>query len=337
MIELRTIADGVAYALWEHAWDASHASSGGLPWPPPAPVKKAARDLLDLYEKINDDKAAALAKTEGARDLGEFGDVLARAALGDRHSTRYQVVRSLKTGRTKSRKTIPAAAYAKQFKHTKVPTFEIELVGDDLFWQGGASEGTTYSPHEGFGRGKANPKQPHEVQHTKTVAETRRLIAKMDHCSKGCQGWDIFDTNRGFEIQVCDECNSSLSKAQQLADVDVAQLPEAKKALAEANETYAENPSGTKRFLVLMVNGDPKDTHAVELEGLTEEDFHEAIVEALDIANPDERDSIMYTTIESTDAGAARVDPRLQRQQWKLYKGAGPITTNPCGGRGGKR
>ncbi len=99
-----------------------------------------------------------------------------------------------------------------------------------------------------------NPKKPHEVHHVKTAAETRRILAslkKADRCSDDCPGWGIFNEHEGRpEIQVCDECMTSLPKHVRLSDDDVAQLAEARRALkaAEARvleDDYEENPRST--------------------------------------------------------------------------------------------
>lgn len=86
---------------------------------------------------------------------------------------------------------------------------------------------------------------------------TRGMLAQRsisDRCSDTCQGWDIFDTDRGFEIESCDECNANARRADlpAVTDADVSLLPEARRALREAQEAgegglvdeLAENPPG---------------------------------------------------------------------------------------------
>jgi hypothetical protein len=83
-----------------------------------------------------------------------------------------------------------------------------------------------------------------EVPHTKSLAEVRQLLARRTkRCSRSCPGWDVFETSRGFEIQVCDECNSLQPASLQLSDADVEQLPEAQKKLREVvAENMEQNP-----------------------------------------------------------------------------------------------
>lgn len=97
--------------------------------------------------------------------------------------------------------------------------------------------------------------------HVKSVAETRAILARIkDRCSPACPGWSVFNEHEGRpEIQVCDECNSELPKAIRLSDDDVAQLPEAQKALREAVERSMEhNPrrKGGSRSSVTL-DGEP--------------------------------------------------------------------------------
>lgn len=221
MADRDDIIDGMAAKLWHEAYGQYLAKRMGRHsppsrrFPPPPPVaNKAAIDLERLYQAVNQEPLVRLLGLEvdaydrwniGRVDAKQFGRDLAGRALGRPEHTFETCI--------------------------KFPSFVVEFDGAELTWHGeyNGDVPATRNP----------PRDPHEVPHTKTVAETRRLLAKMEHCSKDCRGWDIFDTVRGFEIQVCDECNS---RSQQLSDDDVAQLPEAKKALAEAEATYAENP-----------------------------------------------------------------------------------------------
>lgn len=76
---------------------------------------------------------------------------------------------------------------------------------------------------------------------TLTIEETRRRIAAIpedERCSPGCKGWDIFETNtdRGIEVERCDECFSHLNAEHVVMDDDVQQLPEAIEALRLAQQ-----------------------------------------------------------------------------------------------------
>ncbi len=102
-----------------------------------------------------------------------------------------------------------------------------------------------------------NPRDPKDIPHIKTVAETRAILAripKKERCDAGCPGWIVAetDTERGTEIEVCDECMQALPKAIRLSDDDVAQLPEAQKELARQegeigdDPRYSNNPADEK-------------------------------------------------------------------------------------------
>jgi hypothetical protein len=90
-----------------------------------------------------------------------------------------------------------------------------------------------------------NPKSIDEVPHVKTVTEVRQILAKLkkkDRCSDDCPGWAIFNESLGRpEIQVCDECMTALPKHLRLSDDDVAQLPEARRELKEAEARVIED------------------------------------------------------------------------------------------------
>src|SRR6185295_1510111 len=179
----------MAQALWAAASGARHASG------PPTPAAiKAAQDLARLYEEANEGSLIGL---NGFKDDdGDFGRRLAVAALhlGGATPTAY----------------LP--------DEVSVPIFSVRLVGHDLIWDGG------------WRLPERNPRKPHDVPHTKTVAETRAILAripKAERCDAGCPGWIVAETNtdRGDEIEVCDECMGALPKAIRLSDDDVAQLP----------------------------------------------------------------------------------------------------------------
>jgi len=90
-----------------------------------------------------------------------------------------------------------------------------------------------------------NPKDPSEVEHVKTITEVRQILGKLkkaDRCSDDCPGWAIFNESLGRpEIQVCDECMTALPKHLRLSDDDVAQLPEARRELKEAEARVMED------------------------------------------------------------------------------------------------
>ncbi len=69
---------------------------------------------------------------------------------------------------------------------------------------------------------------------TLSPAETRRRIAALGRRRCGCPGWAIFDTARGLEIERCDECFYGTDVHEVVSDDDVAGLPEAQAALADA-------------------------------------------------------------------------------------------------------
>lgn len=109
-----------------------------------------------------------------------------------------------------------------------------------------------YTMHD---RSELEGKPSHSFEsapHTKSLAEVRQLLARRrQKCHRDCPGWAVFETVRGDEIQVCDECNTLQPKAVRLSDDDVAQLPEAQKALREVvAEDLEENPRSTFFFRV---------------------------------------------------------------------------------------
>lgn len=77
------------------------------------------------------------------------------------------------------------------------------------------------------------------MSETLSIEETRRRIAALaddERCHPSCKGWDVFDTNtnRGTEIERCDECFAHLPDDRIVMDDDVQQLPEAINELAAA-------------------------------------------------------------------------------------------------------
>jgi hypothetical protein len=89
-----------------------------------------------------------------------------------------------------------------------------------------------------------NPRSPDDVPHVKTVTEVRQILGKLkkkERCSDDCPGWAIFNESLGRpEIEVCDECMTALPKHLRLSDDDVAQLPEARRELKEAEARVME-------------------------------------------------------------------------------------------------
>jgi hypothetical protein len=85
------------------------------------------------------------------------------------------------------------------------------------------------------------PRKPHDVPHTKTVAEVREILSripKAQRCDDICPGWVVSESDRyGTQVEVCDECMTALPKALRLTDEEVAQLPEAKRELAKTIAT----------------------------------------------------------------------------------------------------
>lgn len=131
----------------------------------------------------------------------------------------------------------PGSDYARDVVSSavKVPAFKIRLDAGELTWEG-----------ESHGVPRKTSLNPSKSRHpgTKSIVEVREILASRDpetKCHPTCQGWDVFETNReteheGFEIEVCDECNSAQPKQLKLMDEDVEQLPEAQLALAKTLE-----------------------------------------------------------------------------------------------------
>lgn len=70
-----------------------------------------------------------------------------------------------------------------------------------------------------------------EVQDYAVVAQHTRdkLAAIAGRCDPGCPGWAIFETDRGLDPEVCDECNEGRNN---VVDFDLDLLPEVQLALA---------------------------------------------------------------------------------------------------------
>lgn len=74
-----------------------------------------------------------------------------------------------------------------------------------------------------------------------TIQQVRaalKSIPRRKRCDPTCRGWEIFHVDRGpgVEIEGCDDCLSSLPKAERPTDEDIAQLPDAREALAREVE-----------------------------------------------------------------------------------------------------
>lgn len=84
-----------------------------------------------------------------------------------------------------------------------------------------------------------NPSKPHEILHKKTVAEVRSILAripKAQRCHDECPAWIVSESDKyGTQVEVCDECMTSLGKALRLTDSEVAQLPEAQRELEKTS------------------------------------------------------------------------------------------------------
>lgn len=189
----------------------------------------AAKDLAELYENANDDVMPSLySKLQDVEDpdrglyMNEYAGFSFGALLvvwATSAEARREWARAL-GGRL------------------VIPSFRISYKNGELVWSGDS------------GGVAKNPRAPHEVEHTKTVAEVRQILAgptpkNARKCSDDCKGWDVFDTERGLEIEACDDCNRLRAPALRLSDDDVAQLPEAQKALREAAAgELEENPDG---------------------------------------------------------------------------------------------
>lgn len=227
------ILEGMTIALWKDAVDVRSREGRGprkirtsVVAAEQRAVIPAAEDLVKLYEANIAAAVGAPTKIEfyyeaqrlgGIKNAYQFGFHLADLAVatGRRRRAHYQDV--------------------------SVPLFEVRFDGNEITWEGfGELEG----------RRRVNPRSPHEVEHTKTVAEVREILAgptpkNARKCTPSCSGWDVFETDRGLEVQACDDCNRLRAPALRLSDDDVAQLPEAQKALREAAAAeLEENPAG---------------------------------------------------------------------------------------------
>jgi hypothetical protein len=112
-----------------------------------------------------------------------------------------------------------------------VPKFWASFDGKEMHWHGEASPRLT----KRNGRGNAAPLATAESAATMRV---RAVLAGRDideKCSDSCPGWAVFDTDRGSEIQVCDECDAAARRLglATVTDDEVALLPEARQELAE--------------------------------------------------------------------------------------------------------
>ena len=65
-----------------------------------------------------------------------------------------------------------------------------------------------------------------------SLDEIRAVLAARSPCFPGCPGWGVYNEDAGGEVQVCIDCFAG--RELRLGDVDVAQLPEAQRALRRA-------------------------------------------------------------------------------------------------------
>ena len=67
----------------------------------------------------------------------------------------------------------------------------------------------------------------------RSIPTVRQILRKLTwRCDDNCRGWIIADSDqRGLEVQRCDDCCATRSKEEALCDEEVAQLPEAQRAL----------------------------------------------------------------------------------------------------------
>lgn len=232
MATVDDIIDGMAARIWYEAYGQYLAKRMGRSSPPsrrypapPAAASKAALDLEQLYQAVNQQSLGALFASEkeayarwniGRADPNQFGRDLAMRALGTATPHGFETC-------------------------IRFPVFHVTFDGSDLAWHGEHDAGVAQARNPP----RNPPRDPHDVPHVKTVAEVRRLLAKVTPCDSQCPGWGIFNEQEGRpEIQVCDECMTSLQKSHRLSDDDVAQLAEAQKALREAQaRTLEENPA----------------------------------------------------------------------------------------------
>lgn len=228
MASARVIIRGMAARLWDQASDPG-ARRPRASTPPPPAAMTAAMGLAELYEDANEDVLPSLfSKLRDVEDpdRGLYMNEYAGFSFGS-------LLVALATTPDAKREWSKALGGL-----LVIPSFEITYKRGELKWSG-------ESPSH-----RKNPRSPHEVEHTKTVAEVRQILAgpspkNARKCTPRCSGWDVFDTERGLEIEACDDCNRLRAPALRLSDDDVAQLPEAQKALREAAAAeLEENPAG---------------------------------------------------------------------------------------------
>lgn len=74
-----------------------------------------------------------------------------------------------------------------------------------------------------------------------TIDETRAALARLpvsERCDPKCLGWIVSLSNRGLNIEVCDDCQHA--RGDDIYDDDVQALPEAISALTEEAEGDAD-------------------------------------------------------------------------------------------------
>ena len=64
-----------------------------------------------------------------------------------------------------------------------------------------------------------------------SIIARNKLRKLTEHCDEACPGWAVFETNRGGEIQACDDCWHGVT--DRLTDDEASALPEARALLLE--------------------------------------------------------------------------------------------------------
>lgn len=238
MAERDKIVKGMAEELWRRANGWSRRQPYAVDIPDAA--FKAATDLARLYTDANESLPAmmkafnkAMAKEDDVTyPAHSFGVLVAQAALGTYVHASLDEMFVIPTFSVEYRKRINDLTWTGD-----VPEQELVIAGSRVNPKG--PKDFTLHPTGAF-----EGKEAHDFEstpHTKTVAEVRQLLGRRaKKCHRDCPGWAVFETVRGDEVQVCDECNTLQGKAVRLSDDDVAQLPEAQKALREIGAEHLE-------------------------------------------------------------------------------------------------
>jgi hypothetical protein len=237
--ERSVILSGMAEQLWA-------AAKGGRDRAPrrvPPAARKAAEDLARLYQDGSGKSVEEIYR--------QVTDAIYEAWKAERAThpmagTPYESYSPSEFGGLLARAALHMGRLAPLERIVVVPTFEIDVVGGELVWTGSIDDNPRLNPkskkpqdftlHEEKDLAGKPSWSGEDIAHTKTLAEVRQLLARRTkRCSRGCPGWAVFESGRGLEIQTCDECNSMQVPAVRLSDDEVAQLPEAQKALREVS------------------------------------------------------------------------------------------------------